>query len=117
MPRSSAEETDIAITPPKTWTADVPAVANPLRYSLDPTTVLRTTLMLLNLNQTNSFDFLGCARPEPDPAHRHHNEHCENGVEHVSEEATSGGEHDHAARLLERTTTGATATAPRSDGP
>jgi hypothetical protein len=81
--RSGAEETAVSITPPKTWAVRVPAVANPLRCSLERTTVRRTALTL------------------PD-------------------EATSGGEHDHAARLPERTTSGAvgaTATAPRSDGP
>ncbi|WP_308029983.1 hypothetical protein [Streptomyces sp. CoH27] len=97
-------ETDVSITPPRTWAAGGPAAADPLRYSLQRTAVRRTTLTLLSLNQTK-----GCAWPEPDPAHRHRNEYC-----------GCGGEHDHAARLLERTMTGAagaTATAPRSDGP
>jgi hypothetical protein len=94
-------------------------VANPLRHSLEQTTDRRTALTLLNLNQTKGFDYPGCAWPEPNPAHRHRNEYCANGANHVSDEATSAGEHDHTARLLERTTTGAagaTATAPRSDG-
>jgi hypothetical protein len=118
--RSGAEETDVSITPPKTWAVGLPAVANPLQYSLEQTTVRRTALTLLNLNQTKGFDCPGCAWPEPDPAHRHRNEYCDNGAKHVSDEATSGSGQDHAARLLERTTTGAadaTATAPRSDGP
>ncbi|ANP51785.1 hypothetical protein J2Z21_008846 [Streptomyces griseochromogenes] len=118
--RSGAEETDVSITPPKTWAVGVPAVASPLRYSLERTTVRRTALTPLDLDQTKGFDCPGCVWPEPDPAHRHRNEYCENGAKHVSNEAASGGEHDHAARLLERTTTratGATATAPGSDGP
>jgi hypothetical protein len=118
--RSGAEETDVSITPPKTWAVDVPAVANPLRYSLERTTVRRTAPALLSLDQTKGFDFPGCAWSEPDPAHRHRNEHCENGAKHVRDEATSGSERTHTARLLARTTTGAaraTATVPRSDGP
>lgn len=118
--RRGAEETDVSITSPKTWAVGVPAVAGPLRYSLEQTTVRRTALTPLNLNRTKGFDCPGCAWPEPGLALRHRNEYCENGAKYVSDEATSGGEHDHAARLLERTTTGAagaTATAPRSDGP
>ncbi|MGX1675198.1 hypothetical protein [Streptomyces sp. NPDC055400] len=82
-------------------------MASPPRYSLEQTTVRRTTLALLDLNQTKGFDYPGCAWPEPDPVRRHRDEYCD-------------GRHDHAARLPERTTTGATgatATAPRSDGP
>ncbi|GAA3477718.1 hypothetical protein [Streptomyces yanii] len=65
--RSGAKETDVSITPPKTWAVGMPPVANPLRYSLEQTTVRRTALTLPNLNQTKGFD---C----PDPAHRHRNE-------------------------------------------
>ncbi|MFH8769906.1 hypothetical protein [Streptomyces sp. NPDC017958] len=71
-------------------------MADPLRCTRERTTVRRTALTRLN------------------------NEYCENGAKHLSDEATSGGEHDHAARLLEHTTTGAvdsTATAPPSDDP
>jgi hypothetical protein len=107
--RSGAEQTDVSITPPKTWTVGVPAVASPPRYSLEQTTGRRTALTLLDLNQTKGFDCPGCAWPEPDPVRRHRDEYGEHD-----------GRHDHAARLPERTTTGAagaTATAPRSDGP
>ncbi|MFD7202857.1 hypothetical protein [Streptomyces sp. NPDC059893] len=51
-----AEETDVWITPPRTWAVGVPAVANPLRYS---------------------FDCPACVWPETDPPHRHRNEDCE----------------------------------------
>ncbi|MGW1007859.1 hypothetical protein [Streptomyces sp. NPDC002520] len=103
------EETDVSITPPRTWAVCVPAVADPLRYSMEQTTVRRTAPTLLNPDRTKSFDCPGCAWPQPDPAHRHRDEYCEND-----------GKHDHPARLPERTTSGtacATATAPRSDGP
>jgi hypothetical protein len=107
--RNGAEQTDVSISPPKTWAVGVPAVADPPRYSLEQTTVRRTALTLLDLNQTKGFDGPGCAWPEPDPVRRHRDEYFEND-----------GRHDHAARLPEPTTTGAacaTATAPRSDGP
>lgn len=87
--RSGAEETDISITPPKSWAVGVPAMAKALRYSLEQRTVRRTGLTLLNLNQTKGFVCPGCAWPEPYPAHRHRNEYCENGAKHVSDEATS----------------------------
>lgn len=118
--RSGAEETDVSIIPPKTWTVGVPAVVNPLRYTRERTTVHRTALTLLNLDRAKGFGCPRCAWPEAGPAHRHGNEYCENGAKHMSDEATTGGGHDHAARFLERTTTGAadaTAMAPRSDGP
>lgn len=118
--RSVAEKTDVSITPPRTWAVGVPTVGDPLQYSLEQTTVRRAALTPLNLDRTRGFDCPGCAWPEPDPAHRHRNEYCEHGAEHVSDAAASGCERDHAARFLERITTGAavaTVTAPRSDGP
>ncbi|GGU99953.1 hypothetical protein GCM10010260_40450 [Streptomyces filipinensis] len=68
--RSGAEETDVPITPPESWAVGLPAVANPLWCSLEQTTVRRTALTLLDLDQTRGFDGLGRAWPEPDPAHR-----------------------------------------------
>ncbi|MFF7353728.1 hypothetical protein ACFZA1_13895 [Streptomyces filipinensis] len=67
---SGAEETDVSITPPESWAVGLPAVADPLWCSLEQTTVRRTTLTLLGLDQTKGFDGLGCAWPEPAPAHR-----------------------------------------------
>lgn len=95
--RSGAEETDVSITPPKTCAVGVPAVANPA--------------VLLGLP---GLCLAGNGPPSPAPQRG-----LREGTKHVSNEATSGGEHDHPSRLLERTTsgaTGATATAPRSNG-
>jgi molybdopterin-dependent oxidoreductase alpha subunit len=77
------------ITPPKTWAAGVPAVEKAVSYSLSQTTLRRTGLTLLNMNQTQGFDCPGCAWPDPEPGHRHKNEYCENGAKHVNDEATS----------------------------
>ncbi|MGW3204789.1 hypothetical protein [Streptomyces sp. NPDC001135] len=117
--RSGAKEPDVSLAAPKDWAGGVPAVANPLRCSRQRTTVRRTALTLLDLHQTKGFVWPGGAWPEPDPAHRHRNQCCESGAQHMSDEAASGGEHRHAARLPERTTPGAacaTAAAPQSDG-
>jgi len=48
--------------------------------------VARTARTLTAVNQTDGFDCMGCAWP--DPAHRHHAEFCENGAKAVAEEAT-----------------------------
>jgi molybdopterin-dependent oxidoreductase alpha subunit len=77
------------ITTPKTWAAGVPAVEHAITYSLSQTTMRRTGLTLLNMNQTKGFDCPGCAWPDPEPGHRHKNEYCENGAKHVNDEATS----------------------------
>ena len=79
----------LSVTPPKTWAVGVPAVANAVRYSLRQTSVRRTALTLLNVNQTEGIDCPGCAWPEPGPGHRHRNEYCENGAKHINDEATS----------------------------
>ncbi len=78
---------DLTVSPPKTSAAGLPAVAHAMQYSLEQTTVRRTTLTLLNLNQVKGFDCPGCAWPEPD--HRHKNEYCENGAKHINDEATT----------------------------
>jgi len=79
----------LEITPPKTWATGVPAVTHAIQYSLGQTSVLRTALTLLNVNQAKGFDCPGCAWPEPEPGKRHRNEYCENGAKHVNDEATS----------------------------
>ncbi|GAA3090933.1 FdhF/YdeP family oxidoreductase [Streptomyces rectiviolaceus] len=80
---------DLSVTEPKTWATGVPAVTHALEYSLAQTSVRRTALTLLNINQTKGFDCPGCAWPEPAPGKRHRNEYCENGAKHINDEATS----------------------------
>ncbi|MBB3088403.1 FdhF/YdeP family oxidoreductase [Nocardioides albus] len=75
------------VSEPKTWAAGVPAVRKAIEYSLKQTTVRRTALTLLNLNQAGGIDCPGCAWP--DPGHRARNEYCENGAKHIADEATS----------------------------
>ncbi|MFD8032041.1 FdhF/YdeP family oxidoreductase [Streptomyces sp. NPDC059717] len=80
---------DLSVTPPKTWATGLPAVTHALEYSLGQTSVRRTALTLLNVNQAKGIDCPGCAWPEPAPGKRHMNEYCENGAKHINDEATS----------------------------
>ncbi|SOD89753.1 FdhF/YdeP family oxidoreductase [Streptomyces sp. Ag109_G2-15] len=82
-------EENLSVTAPKTWATGAPAVAHALQYALGQTSVRRTALTLLNINQAKGFDCPGCAWPEPGPGQRHRNEYCENGAKHISDEATS----------------------------
>ncbi|GAB3288446.1 FdhF/YdeP family oxidoreductase [Parasphingorhabdus pacifica] len=80
---------ELSVTSPKTWATGVPGVAHALQYSLSQTSVRRTALTLLNVNQDKGIDCPGCAWPEGDPKHRHLNEYCENGAKHINDEATT----------------------------
>ncbi|MFF1812428.1 FdhF/YdeP family oxidoreductase [Streptomyces sp. NPDC058251] len=82
-------EDGLKVTPPKTWATGLPAVTHAMQYSLGQTSVRRTALTLLNINQAKGFDCPGCAWPEPGPGHRAKNEYCENGAKHINDEATS----------------------------
>ncbi|MFD5800530.1 FdhF/YdeP family oxidoreductase [Streptomyces sp. NPDC127020] len=80
---------DLHVGPPKTWATGLPAVTHALEYSLGQTSLRRTALTLLNINQPKGIDCPGCAWPEPAPGKRHRNEYCENGAKHINDEATS----------------------------
>ncbi|WP_245769184.1 FdhF/YdeP family oxidoreductase [Streptomyces indicus] len=77
------------MTPPKTWAAGVPAVAQAIGYSLAETSPRNTARNLLDLNQTKGFDCPGCAWPDPEPGERAVNEYCENGAKHTNDDATT----------------------------
>ncbi|MDX2620621.1 FdhF/YdeP family oxidoreductase [Streptomyces sp. NPDC049952] len=91
MKKAPREEPDerLTVTPPKTWATGVPAVTHALEYSLAETSVRRTGLTLLTMNQVGGIDCPGCAWADPAPGHRHVNEYCENGAKHINDEATS----------------------------
>ncbi|MFJ8447613.1 FdhF/YdeP family oxidoreductase [[Kitasatospora] papulosa] len=91
MKKAPREEPDeqLTVTPPRTWATGVPAVTHALEYSLAETSVRRTGLTLLTMNQVGGIDCPGCAWPDPAPGHRHVNEYCENGAKHINDEATS----------------------------
>ncbi|MGI9084827.1 MAG: FdhF/YdeP family oxidoreductase [Aeromicrobium sp.] len=73
---------------PKNAAAGVTGVRVALQRSLGQMGISRTTRTLLKLNQTDGFDCMSCAWPDPDPEHRHTAEFCENGAKAVAEEAT-----------------------------
>jgi len=87
MPPIEDPQDDLTVTRPKSWAAGVPGVTHAMQYALSQTSARRTALTLLNLNQIKGFDCPGCAWPEP--GHRHKNEYCENGVKHITDEATT----------------------------
>jgi len=77
------------VKPPKKSAAGMPAVMHALEYSLEQTSLVRTAINLLSINQTKGIDCPGCAWPEPEAGKRHKNEYCENGAKHVNDEATT----------------------------
>ncbi|MGW3245554.1 FdhF/YdeP family oxidoreductase [Streptomyces sp. NPDC001070] len=91
MTKAPGEEPDepLSVTPPKKWAAGVPAVRHALEYSLEETSVRRTGVTLLTMNQVDGIDCPGCAWADPAPGHRHRNEYCENGAKHINDEATT----------------------------
>ena len=89
---TAADETAVEnpkVKPPRQSAAGVPPVMHALEYSLEQTSLWRTAINLLNINQTNGIDCPGCAWPEPEPGKRHTNEYCENGAKHINDEATT----------------------------
>jgi len=92
MPRqrfSEIDENDLEVHGQKHAAAGVTAVAVSMRRSLQQMGPIRTARTLLRLNQTDGFDCMSCAWPDPAPDHRHTAEFCENGAKAVAEEATT----------------------------
>jgi anaerobic selenocysteine-containing dehydrogenase len=79
----------LKVAPPAQWATGVPAVMHALGYSLEQTSLRRTALTLLSINQPKGIDCPGCAWPEPETGKRHINEYCENGAKHINDEATT----------------------------
>ncbi|MFB7507855.1 FdhF/YdeP family oxidoreductase [Streptomyces broussonetiae] len=88
-PPSEEPEDDLTVTRPRTWAAGVPAVVHALEYSLEQTSLAKTGVDLLTMNQVGGIDCPGCAWADPTPGHRHRNEYCENGAKHINDEATT----------------------------
>ena len=85
-PVNDVDDSQLEVTPPKSWAAGVPGVYHSLVTSQQQMGVRRSTLTLLRVNQHDGFDCPGCAWPEPH--HRKTAEFCENGAKAVAEEAT-----------------------------
>ncbi|MEQ6900601.1 FdhF/YdeP family oxidoreductase [Nocardioides sp. YIM 152588] len=87
-PRGEPDESGLEVGPPPDHSAGPRAVAIAMRHAVDQMGVRRTATTLRRVNQVDGFDCQGCAWPDPDPAHRHSAEFCENGAKAVAEEAT-----------------------------
>ncbi len=88
-PTDDYTESGLRVDQPEHEAAGITAVAVAMKRSLSRMGVIRTAKTLLKLNQTEGFDCMGCAWPDPDPGHRHPAEFCENGAKAVAEEATT----------------------------
>lgn len=87
-PRQDIDERDLDVDHPQDHAAGPTAVAVTMKRAVEQMGVRRTAQTLLRINQVDGFDCQGCAWPDPDPAHRHTAEFCENGAKAVTEEAT-----------------------------
>lgn len=83
------DESRLKVGPAATHAAGTKAVAIALQQAVSQMGVARTSRTLSRLNQTDGFDCMSCAWPDPDPQHRHKAEFCENGAKAVAEEATT----------------------------
>jgi len=81
-------ERDLRVTEPHDHAAGVLGVAVSMRRSLHHMGSVRAARTLGALNQTEGFDCMSCAWPDPEPGHRHTAEFCESGAKAVAEEAT-----------------------------
>ncbi|GAB2956462.1 FdhF/YdeP family oxidoreductase [Micromonospora polyrhachis] len=87
-PVEDPQDDDPTVGPPLDHAAGLPAVLSAVRHGVAQMGAGRTALTLLRVNQADGFDCPGCAWPEPDAAHRHVAEFCENGAKAVADEAT-----------------------------
>ena len=83
------DENDLEVGSPKDAAAGLTAVAVSMKRTVGAMGPIRAARGLLGLNQVDGFDCPGCAWPDPDPAHRHTAEFCENGAKAVAEESTT----------------------------
>ncbi|MGH3357445.1 MAG: FdhF/YdeP family oxidoreductase, partial [Nocardioidaceae bacterium] len=86
---TDTQTSEVEVGHPKSAAAGVTGVAVSMRRSLAQMGIKRTAKTLTKLNQTDGFDCMSCAWPDPDPESRHTAEFCENGAKAVAEEATT----------------------------
>ncbi len=87
-PADDIDESDVTVSGESHAAAGATAVMVSMKRAMGQMGPVRTAQTLLRLNQADGFDCQGCAWPDPDPAHRHTAEFCENGAKAVTEEAT-----------------------------
>jgi molybdopterin-dependent oxidoreductase alpha subunit len=90
MPRfRQSDKAEIGISQPNEYAAGLPGVAVTLKRSVQKMGPRRSARTLRALNQTDGFDCVSCAWPDPDPGDRNTAEFCESGAKAVAEEATT----------------------------
>jgi molybdopterin-dependent oxidoreductase alpha subunit len=82
------DEAGVQVAPPKRSAVGLPAVTAAMRHAVREMGTVRTAATLLRINQTDGFDCMSCAWPDPEPGQRSHAEFCENGAKAVAFEAT-----------------------------
>jgi molybdopterin-dependent oxidoreductase alpha subunit len=82
------ENTSVVIDSISKIAGGVPAIVATLKSTWSEMGMFRGTRTLLKINQPGGVDCPGCAWPEPD-GKRSHFEFCENGAQHVADEATT----------------------------
>ena len=88
-PSRDIDEADLEVEGAEQAAAGSTAVAIAMKRAVEQMGVARVRRgPCAELNQVDGFDCQGCAWPDPDPAHRHTAEFCENGAKAVTEEAT-----------------------------
>jgi len=85
-PVQDVSDADIEVGEPKTWAAGVPGVLHSMGPAFQEMGVIRSVKLLTAMNQTDGFDCMSCAWP--DPEHRKTAEFCENGAKALTWEAT-----------------------------
>ena len=70
------DETKIGISEPNDHAAGIPGVAVALKRSVQKMGTKRSARTLLKLNQTDGFDCMSCAWPDPHPGERRQAEFC-----------------------------------------
>ncbi|MEO7126830.1 MAG: FdhF/YdeP family oxidoreductase [Nakamurella sp.] len=83
---TDVNEVDLEVGKPKTWAGGIPGVAHSMGPALRDMGIARSVKLLSAMNQTDGFDCMSCAWPDPD--HRKTAEFCENGAKAVTWEAT-----------------------------
>lgn len=76
----------LEVSSPQSAAAGLPGVMHAILPALAERNVMRTSRALLQMNQTDGFDCMSCAWP--DPTHRKTAEFCENGAKALTWEAT-----------------------------
>ena len=87
-PADDIDEPAVKVGRPKRTSAGVPGVTTAMRHALREMGPVRTASSLLRMNQTDGFDCMSCAWPDPSAPDRSHAEFCENGAKALASEAT-----------------------------